>query len=360
MLLPKSAILAVVIFVSCNIFASAQTQPKTSLYSFDGGIRQIRYNAIPKFSSSYDDYLQYSPGVVMLGMKAFGYESRTCWGRMLVSDAFSAAIMGGLVNGIKYTVKRPRPDGSSDNSFPSEHTAMAFMLATMMHKEYGWRSPWFSFGAYTVASATAIGRLMNDRHWAGDIIGGAIIGIAATHLGYLITDKIFKDKHLSSGYSNPGFYYDPTLEYFDINLYLGYRFFPGYAKNSGLIPRAGSSIGLHAEIPVSAGEGVCLRTSANSMTFSSGKSLNMYNFAAGGFWHWNFAGIMSLETRLMIGYAWHKEGNGIDLIAGPALSVVIGNNFKLKAFAEYETFSFNKAKSMLHTIQVGLGASFFW
>ena len=69
---------------------------------------------------------------------------------------------------------------------------------------------------------------------------------------------------------------------------------------------------------------------------------------------------MAFETRLMIGYAWHKEGNGINLIAGPALSVVTGNNFKLKLFAEYETFSFNDEKSMLHTIQTGLGASFFW
>lgn len=356
----RLCIFSTIIFLSSLFCCSAQTYTKTGMYSFDGGIRQIRYNASSGFSSSYDDYLQYSPGVVMLGMKAFGYESRTCWGRMLVSDAFSAAIMAGLVNGIKYTVKRPRPDATSTNSFPSGHTAMAFMLATMMHKEYGWRSPWFSFGAYTVATATALGRIMNDRHWGSDVLAGAIIGIAATHLGYFITDKIFRDKHLSKGYINPGFDYDPTLEYFDINLYFGYRFFPEYRKNTESVPRAGGSIGLQAEIPVNTRDGVCIRTSANSMTYKDGKSFNMYNVAAGGLWHWNFAKIMAFETRLMIGYAWHKGGNGIDLIAGPALSVVIGNNFKLKAFAEYETFSFNKVKSMLHTVQTGLGASFFW
>lgn len=360
---PKTIILTIAFILSGFFYCQAQVSSyssQTGIYSFDGGIRQIRENAMPGFSVKYDDYLQYSPGIVMLGMKAFGYESRTCWGRMLVSDAFSAALMTGLVNGLKYTVKRTRPDGSSANSFPSGHTATAFMLATMMHKEYGWKSPWFSFGAYTAASATAIGRIMNDRHWAGDIIGGAIIGIAATHLGYFITDKIFRNKYLSKGYTNPEFSYDPTLEYFDLDLYFGYRFFPGYRKKTGLRPKAGGSIGLHAEIPVNAGDGVCLRTSANSMTFTSGKSLNMYNFAAGGFWHWSFARIMAFETRLMIGYAWHKEGNGINLIAGPALSVVTGNNFKLKLFAEYETFSFNDEKSMLHTIQTGLGASFFW
>ena len=70
----------------------------------------------------------------MVGMKACGYESRSSWGRMLVSDAFSAAIMAGAVNGIKYSVGRLRPDGSRYNSFPSGHTATAFMTASMLHK----------------------------------------------------------------------------------------------------------------------------------------------------------------------------------------------------------------------------------
>ena len=103
-------------------------------FSFDGGMRQLRYNALPGFSFPYDEYLQYSPAIVMLGMKAFGYESRTDWGRMIVSDAFSAVLMTGVTAGLKYTVCRPRPDGSGDDSFPSGHTARAFMAATMLHK----------------------------------------------------------------------------------------------------------------------------------------------------------------------------------------------------------------------------------
>ncbi len=66
---------------------------------------------------------------------------------MLVSDAFSATLLAAAVNGIKYTAKVPRPDGSSRNSFPSGHTAVAFMGATILHKEYGLtRSPWYSVG----------------------------------------------------------------------------------------------------------------------------------------------------------------------------------------------------------------------
>ena len=85
----------------------------------------------------YDDYLQYAPVALTVGLKAAGYESRSSWGRMLTSDALSVAVMTAGVNGIKYSIKRMRPDGSRRNSFPSGHTATAFMSAAMLHKEYG-------------------------------------------------------------------------------------------------------------------------------------------------------------------------------------------------------------------------------
>ena len=115
--------------------------------NIDRDLYILRNDLFPNLHYEFDDFLQYAPAGVMLGLKAFGYQCRTNWTGMLVSDAFSAAIMAATVNGLKYTVQRPRPDGSSFNSFPSGHTATAFMTATMLHKEYGWRSPWFSIGS---------------------------------------------------------------------------------------------------------------------------------------------------------------------------------------------------------------------
>ena len=91
--------------------------------------RQLREDFVPNFHYGYDDYLQYAPAVVMLGLKGFGVESRSSWGRMLVSDAFSVAIMASVVNTIKYTAHVRRPDKSNYKSFPSGHTATAFMAA---------------------------------------------------------------------------------------------------------------------------------------------------------------------------------------------------------------------------------------
>ena len=116
---------------------------------------------------------------------------------MLVSDAFSAGLMAIGVNSLKYSCRVMRPDGSSRNSFPSGHTATAFMAATMLHKEYGHRSPWYSIGGYTVATITGVTRQLNNRHWMSDIMVGAGIGILATELGYFLADLIFKEKGLN-------------------------------------------------------------------------------------------------------------------------------------------------------------------
>ena len=167
------------------------------LTGHDYQVRSMRNDYLPRFRHEYDDWLQYSPAFLMLGMKAFGVEGRSSWGRMLTADAFSAAMMGIAVNGLKYTVQRRRPDGSNNKSFPSGHTAMAFMCATMLHKEYGTtRSPWYSVGGYALATTTAVSRMLNNKHWLSDVLVGAGIGILTTELGYYITDRIFKDRGL--------------------------------------------------------------------------------------------------------------------------------------------------------------------
>ena len=90
-----------------------------------------------------------------------------------------------------------RPDGSQANSWPSGHTATAFVGATLLHKEYGLtRSPWFSVAGYGVATATGVMRVLNNRHWVSDVMSGAGIGIMSTELGYAIGDLLFKGKGL--------------------------------------------------------------------------------------------------------------------------------------------------------------------
>jgi len=159
--------------------------------------RNVRNKFMIYFHNEADNYSQYLPLVTATALKACGYEGRSNWGRYLVSSAASYIVMAALVNGVKYSAKELRPDGSTRNSFPSGHTATAFAAATILHKEYGTtRSPWISIGGYALATATGCMRVLNNRHWVSDTFAGAGIGILSTELGYTLADLLFKNKGL--------------------------------------------------------------------------------------------------------------------------------------------------------------------
>ena len=167
---------------------------------------------LTNFKTGIDDYTQYFGPAMTLGLKIGGYEGRSDWPRLLASAAMSYGIMAGFVNGIKYTAKEMRPDGSSANSWPSGHTATSFVGATLLHKEYGLtRSPWFSVAGYGVATATGVMRILNNRHWISDVMSGAGIGIMSTELGYALSDILFKGKgllhnNLEADFNDPSFF----------------------------------------------------------------------------------------------------------------------------------------------------------
>ena len=152
---------------------------------------------VTSFHTNIDDYLQYFSPVLTVGLKVGGVEGRSDWGRFLAAAAMSYGFEVILVNSIKYTAKEQRPDGTSHNAWPSGHTATSFAGATILHKEYGLtRSPWYSVAGYGVATATAILRILNNRHWVSDILSGAGIGIMSTELGYALSDVFFEGKGL--------------------------------------------------------------------------------------------------------------------------------------------------------------------
>ncbi|MBP3849242.1 MAG: phosphatase PAP2 family protein [Prevotella sp.] len=164
------------------------------------------------FKTGIDDYAQFLGPAMVVGLKLGGYEGRSDWPRLLASAAMGYGIMAGLVNGIKYSAKEMRPDGSQANSWPSGHTATAFVGATLLHKEYGLtRSPWFSVAGYGAATATGVMRVLNNRHWVSDVMSGAGIGILSGELGYALCDLLFKGKgllrnDLEMDFNNPTFF----------------------------------------------------------------------------------------------------------------------------------------------------------
>lgn len=122
--------------------------------------------------------------------------------------------MNTIVQSSKKITHVERPDLSNYRSFPSGHTAQAFLCAEMLRIEYGKRSPWFGIAGYAAASGTAYLRMYNNKHWFSDVVAGAGVGILSTRLAYWtynrLKPKIFKEKksqqvYFLPSYQNPGF-----------------------------------------------------------------------------------------------------------------------------------------------------------
>lgn len=81
-----------------------------------------------------------------------------------------------IVQTLKFTVRRERPDFSNNKSFPSGHSASMFATATVLHKYYGWKvgAPAYALGTYV-----AMARMAWNRHHATDVVMGAGFGIAS-------------------------------------------------------------------------------------------------------------------------------------------------------------------------------------
>ena len=181
------------VFVSGMIAKGEKEAFRQNYNNTNTKIRLVKYD----FHSEIDNYTQFSGIALTAGLKMAGVEGRSSWPRLVASSLASYGVMAAFVNGIKYTASEMRPDGSTRNSWPSGHTATAFVGATILHKEYGLtRSPWYSIGGYTVATATGVMRVLNNRHWISDVLSGAGIGILSTELAYGICDLLFKEKGL--------------------------------------------------------------------------------------------------------------------------------------------------------------------
>ena len=154
--------------------------------------RIIKLGGITQPALQSANILQYSPAGIMLLLKAAGVKGRSDWPRMITADGAAVAIQAGITNALKYTLRRERPDGRANNSYPSGHTATAFMCAHMLHKEYGeTMSPWISVGGYGIAATIA------NRHWCSDVMAGAAVGLFSTEVAYGLTDILFGEHDLS-------------------------------------------------------------------------------------------------------------------------------------------------------------------
>jgi hypothetical protein len=122
------------------------------------------------------------------------------WGHLSHNDLMREA---GLLSGeaavnattatyaLKIVSQRPRPEQGGGffqggNSFPSEHSAIAWSVASVMAHEYP--RPLSQFLAYGLASAVTIARVTSSQHYASD----AFVGSA---LGWYMGRQVYRSHH---------------------------------------------------------------------------------------------------------------------------------------------------------------------
>jgi membrane-associated phospholipid phosphatase len=81
-----------------------------------------------------------------------------------------------VVQALKHSVRRARPDASNHKSWPSGHAASGFATATVLHRYYGWK---VGAPAYALGSYISLARMSWNRHHATDVVMGAGFGIAS-------------------------------------------------------------------------------------------------------------------------------------------------------------------------------------
>ena len=137
-----------------------------------------------------DSYTQFAPAALVYGLNAIGVEGKHNFRDRTIIYGTSMLITSAITIPLKHIVKEERPDQSNNLSFPSGHTAIAFASAQFMFREYKDTNFLLGISGYSLAVFTGIYRMLNDKHWVGDVVAGAGFGILSTELAYWLYPKI--------------------------------------------------------------------------------------------------------------------------------------------------------------------------
>ncbi|WP_410780010.1 hypothetical protein [Hymenobacter sp. 5414T-23] len=123
------------------------------VYTFNGGgfytnqqANRDIHKLFPTYRTRLDDFLIFAPYLELGAVALAGVESRDDRLNTGLVILKSELIMLTSVFAIKNLSRETRPDGSDNLSFPSGHTAQAFLAASIVHTEFRDKSQWYGIG----------------------------------------------------------------------------------------------------------------------------------------------------------------------------------------------------------------------
>jgi hypothetical protein len=149
-----------------------------------GNINETVTGLFPETDVAFDNYLQYAPMFELYIADIAGVKAKNDVWTQTKYLVFSQLICGIATQALKYSIRKQRPNNREYNSFPSGHTGLAFVGATVLYREFKDSNKFLAYSGFAVATAIGVLRITNRRHWISDVLAGAGIGILSTNLIY--------------------------------------------------------------------------------------------------------------------------------------------------------------------------------
>ena len=139
---------------------------------------------------------------------------------LILKNIFNRIRPYDVIDGLTLLIERQH-----DFSFPSGHTANAFLGAYVAWKEFKDTNPYLAYSGYALATFVACSRVYNNRHWVADVVAGAGFGILSVELAYLtyfpIRNAIARKVNMKW---SEQLYVTPTFNQHGGGIYLSWRF----------------------------------------------------------------------------------------------------------------------------------------
>ena len=170
-----------------------------------------------------DDYMEWGMLGWVFVCDLMGKEKHN-WVDQLLLVGIAEGYNAVMTRAVKHVVNETRPDGTN-LSFPSGHTANAFLGAHVAWKEFKDTNPYLAYSGYALATFVACSRVYNNRHWVADVVAGAGFGILSVDLAYLTYFPIRNAiaRKVNKKWSEQ-LYVTPTFNQHGGGIYLSWRF----------------------------------------------------------------------------------------------------------------------------------------
>lgn len=123
------------------------------------------------------------------------FVSNSMWRRWEVVEFVGISGLAALVMGIKFLVRRKRPEGewggiyrnTDPHSFPSGHAARALLIAVVAS---ALAPTWLGILLWIWAPLVSIARVAMGVHYVSDVVAGAALGIVVALIGLQIYEPL--------------------------------------------------------------------------------------------------------------------------------------------------------------------------